>query len=233
MINKFLKSALAGRLGAIAIRAYIRLVHVTTRWRFVGKEHFETAIAEGNGVILVFWHGRLLMAPMVRAETEKPVYMLISAHRDGQIIADAVSPFGINFIRGSAANRKKPGKNKSGAPAIVQMIAALNDGGIVGFTPDGPRGPGEKVQAGVIKLAQKANAPIVPAAYATSRGKHMRSWDRFWLAAPFSKGVYAVGEPIYVGSDLDNEGIESARKSVESALIGITREADNSVKRRD
>lgn len=233
MVKKFARSAVAAALASWAIRAYIRLVHGTSSWRFVGRDHFDYAAAEGKGVILAFWHGRLLMAPMVRAQTDNRVYMLISAHRDGEIIANAVKPFGIDFIRGSSANRKKPGKNKSGAPAVLQMVAALNEGGIIGLTPDGPRGPGEKVQAGIIRLAQKSGAPIVPAAYATSRGKHMGSWDRFWLAAPFSKGVYMAGEAIHVSPDLDAAGVESARKSVENALIAVTQQADALVRKRE
>ena len=232
MLKRFAKSALAARIASFLIGAYIRLVHGTSRWSFVGREHFEEAAARG-GVILAFWHGRLLMAPTVRRETDKRVFMLISAHRDGEIIANGVKSFGVEFVRGSTANPKKPHKNKSGASAIAQMTAALKEGHVVGVTPDGPRGPREKVQKGIIRLAQMTGAPIVPAAYATSRGARLNTWDRFLLAAPFSKGVYVAGPAIHIPPENDPETVESARRNVENALLGVTRQADALTGRED
>ncbi|WP_165793709.1 lysophospholipid acyltransferase family protein [Hyphococcus luteus] len=233
MLKRFLKSRFAMRAAAALIGLYIRLVHATSRWTLVGLEHFDAAAAEGNGVILAFWHGRLLMAASVRRETNRPVYMLISAHRDGEIIARGVSGFGVEFIRGSAANPNKPGRNKSGASAIAQMTAALAEGSVVGFTPDGPKGPGELVKPGVIRLAQMSGAPIVPAAYSASRGKRLSTWDRFLLAAPFSKGYYVAGAPITVPADADGETRERLRLDLETALKAVTEEADKRAGRTD
>lgn len=233
MLKRFVKSAFAARLASVLIAAYIRLVHATSRWTFLGREDFEATVAEGKGVILAFWHGRLLMAPTVRGQTQARVFMLISAHRDGEIIANGVKGFGIEFIRGSAANPKKPDKNKDGAPAIMQMADALKAGHVVGVTPDGPRGPGERVNRGVIRLAQMTGAPIVPAAYSVSRGKRLSTWDRFLVASPFSKGVYMAGKPIRVPQENTPETVESARQSVENALMDVTRRADAFVGRTD
>lgn len=233
MLKQFVKSDFAARLASVLITGYIRLVHATSRWTFIGKEDFEAAAAEGRGVILAFWHGRLLMAPTVRSETDQRVFMLISAHRDGEIIANGVRSFGVEFIRGSAANPKKPDKNKDGAPAIMQMAEVLKGGHVVGVTPDGPRGPGEKVSKGVVRLAQMTGALIVPAAYSTSRGKKLSTWDRFLVAAPFSRGVYIAGKAISVPAQNTPEAVESARQSVENALIDVTRRADGFVGRKD
>lgn len=226
MFKRLAKSAFAARIASALINAYIRLVHGTSRWDFVGREHFDAADAIGKGVILAFWHGRMLMAPTVRRETDKRVFMLISNHRDGEIIANGVKSFGVEFIRGSAANPNKPEKNKSGAPAIAQMIDVLSEGHIVGLTPDGPRGPSEKVKKGVIRLAQMTGAPIVPAAYAVTRGRRLKTWDGFLLAAPFSHGFYVAGPAIAVPEENDPETLESARLKVENALLSVTRKAD-------
>lgn len=233
MLKRLSQSAVSMRIASLAIGAYIRLVHGTSRWTLSGREHFDQAHQNGQGVILAFWHGRMLMGPMVRRETGARVFMLISAHRDGEIIANAVKGFGVEFIRGSAANPKKPGKEKSGASAIAQMVAALNDGAVVGFTPDGPRGPAERVKPGVIRLAQMSGAPIMPAAYSASRGKHMNSWDRFLLAAPFSKGYYQAAEPIYVPADASAEKLEAIRQELEQALLGVTADVDRRAGRQD
>jgi len=227
MFKRLAKSALAAHIASFVIGLYIRLIHATSRWRFIGREYFDAAAAHERGVILTFWHGRLLMAPTLRGETDRRVFMLISAHRDGEIIANGVKSFGVEFIRGSAANPKKPAKNKSGAPALTQMIAALKDGHIVGITPDGPRGPGMRANKGVIKLAQMTGAPIIPAAYSVSRGRRLNSWDKFLLAAPFSRGYYVAGAPITVPADADFDTVEAARLALEDALNAATAKADD------
>ncbi|GJL92076.1 lysophospholipid acyltransferase family protein [Hyphococcus sp.] len=223
MLKRLLKSAFVLRLASLLIGAYIRLVYATSRWTVIGREHVDAA---GGGAILAFWHGRLLMGAAIRRQTGRRVFMLISAHRDGEIIARGVSGFGVEFIRGSAANPNKPGKDKSGASAIAQMIAALHEGAIVGFTPDGPRGPGERAKPGVVRLAQMSGAPIIPAAYSINCGKRLSSWDRFLLAAPFAKGYYVAGAPIHVPADADAGQREVLRKQLEAALNDVTRDAD-------
>ncbi len=226
MLKRLLRSPLVMRAAASLIGSYIGFVYATSRWTIEGQAHVEEALKDGKGVILAFWHGRLLMTAAVRRHTDSRVFMLISAHRDGEIIANGVSRFGVEFIRGSAANPKKPGKNKSGASAIAQMVTALEQNAIVGFTPDGPRGPGENLKPGVIRLAQMSGAPIIPAAYSVSRGIRLSTWDRFLLAAPFSKGYYVAGAPITVPTEASGEALEHIRADVETALIAVTRDAD-------
>jgi len=70
------------------IHLYIRVVYATNRWTVVGAEIPHRLRADGRSFILAFWHGRLLMIPMAWQRLA-PMHMLISAHRDGRIIADA------------------------------------------------------------------------------------------------------------------------------------------------
>jgi lysophospholipid acyltransferase (LPLAT)-like uncharacterized protein len=233
MFKRFAKSAFAARLAAVVIGAYIRLVNTTIRWRVVDRDYFDAAEQAGKGVIVAFWHGRLMMSPRLCQETHRQVFMLVSANRDGEIIANAVRSFDVKFIRGSAANPKKPTKNKRGASAVAQILTALENGDIVGVTPDGPRGPGEKLQSGVIKLAQMSGAPIVPAGISIRHGRRLSTWDRFLFAAPFSQGFYVAGPPIWVGPENDAEMLESTRRKVENALASVTRTADSLAGRKD
>ena len=226
-----LRSPVAGRVASSAIAAYIRLVGATSRSDFIGRDHADALLGADKGFILAFWHARLLMGPAIRGETTKPVYMLISAHRDGEIIAQAVRGFGVELIRGSAADPKKPAKDKSGAPAVAEMIAALDAGAIVGMTPDGPRGPAEVAKIGAVKLAAFSGAPILPTAYSASRGPRLATWDRFLLAAPFSRIAFAARPPIRVGRDAGPEALEAARLSLETELTTAARIADEAVGR--
>ncbi len=230
--KSLLKNPVIQGLASGSIASYIRLVRITTSWQIIGREHL-AALEENKdqGFILAFWHSRLLMVPTVRQETNRKVYMLVSLHRDGEIIVNGVKPFGIEFIRGSGANVKKKNKDKSGAPALTQMIAALKEGSIVGMTPDGPRGPRQKAQPGTVRLSIMANAPILPMAYATSRGSALGTWDRFWLAAPFSKGAFAAGAPLYPPQENTPETIAQYRHDLEAALNRVMLTAEQAVGR--
>ncbi|MEM8771459.1 MAG: lysophospholipid acyltransferase family protein [Pseudomonadota bacterium] len=226
MWKRFAKSALAAGAASFLIGAYLRLVFLTSKKTMIGREHYDNAAGLGNGVIMAFWHGRLMMTPLLIREADIKAHMLISTHRDGEIIANAVSGYGVNFIRGSAANPKKPGQSKGGAGAVAQIIAALEAGDAVGVTPDGPRGPAETVQPGILKIAQRTGAAIVPVGASASRAKQFTSWDRFLLALPFAKMVFA-GEPaITVPGDASKDDLERLRHALKTAISEATARAD-------
>jgi len=176
--------------------------------------------AEGRAFILAFWHGRLLMIPMAWQRLA-PMHMLISAHPDGQIIADAVTYFGVDSIAGSTS--------RGGSAALRTMLKRLKDGDCVGVTPDGPRGPAMTASIGIVNVARLARVPILPLTYATSRRRVLATWDRFHLALPFGRGVYLWGEPIEVAGDLDEAGLEHARRLVEERMVEMVHEADRRV----
>ncbi len=202
------------------IHLYIRLVYATNRWTVEGSEVPRRLHNEGRGFILAFWHGRLLMIPMAWQRLA-PMHMLISAHRDGRIIADAVTYFGVHSITGSS--------RRGGSAALRMMLKRLEAGECVGITPDGPRGPAMQASSGIINVARLAGVPIVPIVFATSRRRVLASWDRFHLALPFGRGVFLWGKPIEIAPDLDPAGLEGARLLVESRMNEMVREADRRV----
>ena len=199
---------------------YIRLVRVTSRWQVVNGEAANRAWDRGEPFILAFWHGRLLMMPYAwRRGVE--IGMLISTHRDGELIAGTIRHFGLSAVRGSS--------RRDGAAALRAMLRALRAGTCVGITPDGPRGPRMRASAGVVGIAKLSGAKVVPAAFATSRRALLGTWDRFALALPFSRGVFVWGEPIGVGRHDDD--LQAAR-AIETALNAVTAEADRLVGQR-
>jgi len=204
------------------IHLYILFVYATNRWTVVGEEWPRQLCREGRGFIVAFWHGRLLMLPYAWPQLA-PFHMLISAHRDGRIIADAVGYFGIHSVPGST--------RRGGSAALRRMLKQLEAGECVGITPDGPRGPATVASVGIVNLARLAGAPIVPVVFATSYRKILNSWDRFNLALPFGRGVFVWGEPIEIASDLDDAGLEDARLLVETRMNEMARDADRRVGR--
>jgi len=202
------------------IHWYIRFVYLTTSWSIEGGEWPHRLRAEGKPFILAFWHGRLLMIPMAWRRLA-PMHMLISAHPDGQIIADAVTYFGVDSIAGSTS--------RGGSAALRTMLKQLRVGNCVGITPDGPRGPAMTASIGIVNVARLARVPILPITYATSRRRMLASWDRFHLPWPFSRGVFLWGEPIGIAEELDEVGLESTRRLVETRMIEMVCEAERRV----
>jgi lysophospholipid acyltransferase (LPLAT)-like uncharacterized protein len=202
------------------IQLYIRFVYRTNRWSVEGGDIPLRLRQQGRPFILAFWHGRLLMIPMAWQRLA-PMHMLISAHRDGRIIADAVTYFGIDSIAGST--------RRGGIGALRTMLKRLEDGECVGITPDGPRGPAMRASSGIVNTARLSQAPIVPIVFATSRRRVLSSWDRFHFPLPFGRGVFLWGEPIEIERDLDEVGLEHARLLVEARMNELAAEADRRV----
>ncbi len=200
---------------------YIRFVYFTGRWTILGEEYPRALWQEDKPFLVAYWHGRILMMPHAW-RTNMPMNLLISNHRDGAIIADTVAHLGLGTIRGSSS---KDG-NKGGARALRTMVKAVRAGQALGITPDGPSGPLMRASDGVCATARLAGVPILPATYAARRRKVMKSWDRFVVALPFTKGVIMWGEPIYIDKRATADELEEGRARVEQAMIDLTREAD-------
>jgi lysophospholipid acyltransferase (LPLAT)-like uncharacterized protein len=218
--RRFLRSPLSQRIACWVTQLYIRFVFLTNRWSIEGCEWTRQFSREGRTCIVAFWHGRLLMMPFAWHRLG-PFHMLISAHRDGRIIAGAMTYFGIETIAGSTS--------RGGSSALRAILKRLKEGACVGITPDGPRGPPMTVSIGLVNIARLARVPIVPVTYATSRRRELATWDRFQLALPFGRGVFLFGEPIEIPEELDEVALEDTRRRLERCMVEMAREADRLV----
>ena len=221
-MRRLLRSAPLHRLLCWLIHLYIRFVYWTSRWTVEGEAVPRGLRDAGRPFILAFWHGRLLMIPMAW-QNLAPMHMLISGHRDGRIIADAVRYFGVDSIAGSS--------NQGGMGALRAMIRHVKEGDCVGITPDGPNGPAMRATSGIVIAAKISRAPIIPITYATRWRWVLGTWDRFHLPLPWSRGVFLWGEPIVVPPNLDDSEIENWRWRIEERMIAQTAEADRRVGR--
>jgi len=218
--RRLLRSGSLQRIACWITHCYIRFVYLTNRWSVEGGDWALRLTREGKTFIVAFWHGRLLMMPLAWHGLT-PFHMLISAHRDGRIIAGAMTYFGIETIAGSTS--------RGGSSALREMLKRLREGGCIGITPDGPRGPAMTVSIGIINIARVAGVPIVPLTYATSRRRLLATWDGFHLALPFGRGVYLFDEPVEIAAELDEVGLENARRAIETRMVEMVREADRLV----
>jgi len=212
-------AALAPPLAAAAVRA----LGATLRLREEGVEALEPRWAAGQPLIYAVWHGRILMIPwltarMRRTRGARAVCVLASRSRDGEMVARWVTRFGLSVVRGSSS--------RGGAAALRALAASLRAGGDVAVVPDGPRGPRERLQLGLVVLAAATGAPIVPLGFAARPARRLASWDRFLVPMPFARAAVVFGQAATVPRGADRETV---RADVERALREVTEAADRMV----
>ena len=143
----------------------IRLLGKSMKLATVGEGTVDALVQQKTPIIIAFWHGRQLMMPLVYRGTSASI--LISQHRDGEIIAHIMRKFNFRAIRGSSS--------RGGMRALRQLVGAGRQGQDLVITPDGPRGPACQVQMGVLSLAKITGFPIVPLTFACSKKKSFRA----------------------------------------------------------
>ena len=183
----------------------IRLVHKFQRNDSVGEVAVKALWDKKQPVILAFWHDQLFM--MATGYHGLGAKVMISASKDGELIARTMQYFKIDSVRGSST--------RGGKAAFREMLALAREPFDLVFTPDGPKGPRHEVKEGVVQLARLTGRPVVPMAFVCSHARRFASWDRFLLPYPFGRGVYAFGEPLYYDP---SESVENFRLRVQAAM---------------
>ena len=184
------------RIGAAIIGALSR----TWRIRVEGAEGLAAERLAGRPVILAFWHGEML--PMLAVHRDEGISVLISSHRDGEIIAQITQRFGCRNVRGSSS--------RGAGRALLGLIRELESGHDVAVTPDGPRGPARSFAPGALIAAQRTKATIVPMAAVASSAWRLKSWDRFMIPRPFARVTVVHGPPLRVESETARDAAEEA-----------------------
>jgi lysophospholipid acyltransferase (LPLAT)-like uncharacterized protein len=195
---------------AISIAGYrlVAALGATLRWRTEGLEHLDTVVRSGRQPIMAFWHGRILPATVFFRR--RGIVVITSENFDGEWIAGIIERFGYGTARGSSS--------RGGLKALLQLSRDMAAGKPAGFTIDGPRGPARVAQPGAVWLAKTTGNPVLPFHLEADRHWTAKSWDRTQIPKPFATVALAVGEPLDVPADASDDGVESARRELESRL---------------
>jgi len=180
------RSRLTLLLGKGALSALAR----TWRYTVVNEVALNRLRADRRPFIFSLWHGHLL--PLLWHHRQSRVAILISEHRDGELIARTAQWLGYNLIRGSTT--------RGAERALLSLVRELKSGREIAITPDGPRGPARKFAPGALIAAHRSQAPILPVAAAADRAWRLGSWDRFLIPKPFARITVAYGEPAMIES---------------------------------
>jgi lysophospholipid acyltransferase (LPLAT)-like uncharacterized protein len=217
MFVKPIKKKVVTWLGPFLAYWAIKILGRTMRFEEINPEVPESFWDRRIPFIGTFWHGRLLMMPLVYRG--KRLSFLVSPHRDGQVVGKALQRFGFQAIPGSTYRK--------GFSAFKKMVRAHQNGSDFCIVPDGPRGPRCRAQIGAIELARLTGRPVLPVTFSASKRKIFKTWDHFLLPYPFSRGVFIWGEPIQVDFNGDHAYLEEKRLLLETRLNDLTEKADH------
>ena len=176
------------RMSVLTGSAALRAIASTWRFRIRGGEHLASLRAAGTPFIFSLWHGQLL--PLIWHHRGQHVAILVSEHRDGELIARIARSIGYRLIRGSTT--------RGGGRALLALVRTLETGTEVAVTPDGPRGPAFEFAPGALVAAHRTGAPLLPIAAHADRAWRLSSWDGFIIPKPFARVTVAYGAPVRV-----------------------------------
>ncbi len=205
----------ASILPALAV-LITKFIGWTLQFEIVGKDNLDELSRLNKRVIFSFWHGHLLFCGyyLYKIKGSRSMTMVISPSLDGELIAKVAGSFHFGRVKGS--------RKRGGIQAISELSELIKSGDDAVITPDGPRGPLHQVQPGVIHLAKKSGAAILPMALGAERAKIFNSWDRFVLPLPFSKVVIVYGSPMTVPPDPGTQALKDLRLALEEETNRIT-----------
>jgi lysophospholipid acyltransferase (LPLAT)-like uncharacterized protein len=165
----------------------VRLLGGSWRIRVINNETSVDALRrERRPIVFALWHGDML--PLLYQHRDEGVSVLISEHRDGELIARTAESLGFRTVRGSTS--------RGATRALVGLARELEAGHDVAITPDGPRGPARSFAPGALIAAQRANAPVIAVAVAVESVWRLGTWDRFKIPKPFSRVRIAYSDPM-------------------------------------
>jgi lysophospholipid acyltransferase (LPLAT)-like uncharacterized protein len=205
----------AQRLVARFVFVLEQVLTATLRFRW----KYESGLFDGppsQPVIFCVWHNRLALSMVMyrkgakRAQPERRLAAMVSASKDGALLARILENFGVEPVRGSTSRR--------GPQALLELTSWAEQGYDLAITPDGPRGPRYVIQEGVVALAQLTGLPIIPVTCYTRWKICARSWDRFQIPLPFAHCHVVFGKPIRIPRELSDEERAARRLELEQQM---------------
>ena len=193
----------------------------TVRVRAINRKHREWQYShrEKTG-IYCFWHGNMLVP--YHAHHNQGVHIVISRHRDGELISRVVERGGYLPVRGSST--------RGGMRAMKELLRLAGEGDIIAFTPDGPRGPARKFKDGPVYLSRTAGVPIYLIGVGFSKCRRMKDWSGLKVPRPFSTVSISYIGPYQVPPDAGKEELEQWKEKLSEELDKADAEAERVAK---
>ncbi len=217
--NKWLNGGIEASLAG-----WIQLAYRTSKWERVGFEDMEEALQNGEPVIIVVWHQRLMMAPYLFDPSLGPICTLTSSSKAGRLAGQVVKRFGLGTIA------MPP--NKHHGALIREVLRLMRQGVSVGMAADGPLGPARIASATPLAWARAAKKRVFVVSFSARRVHTLSTWDKMWFPALWTRGVFHCREwSEKISGFPDEEETEKLRLDLQVALNAVTDDSDRAVGR--
>lgn len=167
-----------------------------------------------NPVVFTLWHDELFVPCCFHRH--QGVIAVVSASKDGEILAQIMRRMGYSLARGSS--------NREGLRALRSAMRSMQETGRDAvLTLDGPKGPRHEVKEGAIYLAHRVGVPICPARVSISRVKRFeRAWDRFQLPLPGARCTIVYGHPYRIEAvKLSSEVMDAEKRKLQDRMDAL------------
>jgi lysophospholipid acyltransferase (LPLAT)-like uncharacterized protein len=200
----------------------ISLIGPTLRYSISWEEPPASADATyEKQVIYSFWHRALFASAWLWRKTG--IAVMVSRSFDGEYIARTLEKLGFVAVRGSSS--------RGGARALLGLKSQLEQGNLVAFTIDGPRGPKYVAKPGPVLLSRASAFPMVAFYVALSDAWVLNTWDALMIPKPFSKALVRFSAKLPVPAESDDAQMAEFRRQLQAALERVTRFAEERVAR--
>ena len=195
----------------------VKIISSTYRIKVINPGIELSVFEKGQVPIYASWHQRFFPGIAFFAK-RKPISIMISQSKDGELISRIVNQLGMHPVRGSSS--------RGGGKALNEICEMAHRGCRIGHIVDGPRGPFGVVKSGLVRIAQYSGMPIIPTIISAEKKWVFKSWDRFIVPKPFSRVIIRFGDEIYVPKKLQGPAFEKKRFAIEDTLKKLYVETD-------
>jgi len=199
----------------LAIRAIGPTIRFSISW-----EDGAPGSLEARPFVYSFWH--TCMIPAMYLWRDLKIRVMSSDSFDGEYTGRVMMKFGFVKVRGSSS--------KFAVRAVLGMRRELENGWVVAFTLDGPRGPRYQVKPGPVLLARATGVPMVGFHIALSDAWVLNTWDRLMIPKPFSRALMRVSTCIVVPRDADDVQREKSLQELQASLDRVREFAEGNVR---
>ncbi|MGH9643054.1 MAG: lysophospholipid acyltransferase family protein [Terriglobales bacterium] len=172
-------------------------------------------------VIYSFWHRAVFASAWLWRRIG--IAVMVSRSFDGEYIARTIEKLGFTAVRGSSS--------RGGAEALLGLKSQLENGNLVAFTIDGPRGPKYVAKPGPVLLSRTTALPMAAFYVAVDDSWVLNTWDALVIPKPFSKALVRFSAKMQVPANADDEQMSDFHRQLQSALERVTAYAEANVAR--
>ncbi|MBK8433782.1 MAG: hypothetical protein IPL28_21960 [Chloroflexi bacterium] len=173
-----------------------KIAQKTGTLSYTGWENFEAVREAGHPLLWGTWHGQsmLLMPFFLKKLTPYRTIIMMPDDWRGESLYYWTKK---NNFHPQPMNLEDKGMDT--ARKFAELVKLVKEKGYHNYiSPDGPHGPSHVVKPGLIYLAEKTGAPIVPIGAYARNVYEVKRWDAYAMPLPFAHIEVAIGQPIYV-----------------------------------